>query len=275
MNKSLAALATVLSIVTIALAMQHQTFKWVDAGGSKVRMLINGSGSPAVVFETGGEGSLEGWGPVVAGVSRFTKTVSYDRLGNGLSDKATSPRDARHIAYELHTALRGANVPPPYILIGHSAGGPYVRVFAGMYPSEVSGMVLIDPTQEETVEWNRENGVAQPHRDQCTPQDELSCEIAMLQQARESSVPPNIPVFLIHIMYPWGLTPFPSKDRDEIARTMGDRVQARSRFHKEWIEKIPGGQFIVTEKSSHGLINFEEPELVVGTIRQAIDRAQR
>src|SRR5262245_61648333 len=128
MSKPFMASATVLSILTIALAMQHQTFSWVDAGGPKLRMLIGGTGSPTVVFDTGGDGSLEGWGPVPSEVSKFAKTVSYDRAGNGLSDKGATPRDAGHIATELHVALQNANLPPPYILVGHSVGGPYVRV---------------------------------------------------------------------------------------------------------------------------------------------------
>jgi pimeloyl-ACP methyl ester carboxylesterase len=275
MSKPLVGLAAVLSVAAIALATQHQTFTWVDAGGPKLRMLIAGSGSPAVVFDTGGEGSLEGWGRVPSEVSKFTKTISYDRAGNGLSDRAITPRDARHIAGELHTALHNANVLPPYILVGHSVGGPYVRVFAGAYPDEVAGLVLVDPTQEQTIAWSNEHGFGRTGRVECMRDDEVSCEVPTLQQAHESAVPPNIPVFLIDVMYPWGPTPFPSKDRDEIQKAWNSRVQARFRFHKEWVENIPRAELIVTENSSHGLINFEEPELVVRTIRQALERTQR
>jgi pimeloyl-ACP methyl ester carboxylesterase len=274
MKKPLVVVATVMSLVTIVLAMQHQSFTWIDAGGPKLRMLIAGSGSPTVVFDTGGEGSLELWGRVPSEVSQFARTISYDRAGNGLSDKSRTPRDARHIAIELHTALQNAKLAPPYILVGHSVGGPYVRVFAGMYPGEVAGLVLVDPSQEETFEWNwQQIGIAL--RDECTLDSERGCVVATLGQAHESAVPPNIPVFLIHVMYPWGPAPFPSKDRDEIARTSAVRTEARLKFHKEWIERIPGAQLIVTEKSSHGLINFEEQDLVVRTIRQAVETAQR
>src|SRR5262245_3293337 len=225
-------------------------------------MLIAGSGSPTVVFDTGGGGSLEGWGTVPKRVSTFAKTVSFDRAGNGLSDKATTPRDAKHIAAELHTTLRNANVPPPYVLVGHSVGGPYARVFAGMYPDDVAGMVLIDPTQEEVVS---------PERLECGL-SERSCAAVTLAQAHASSIPANIPVSLIHVMYNWGPTPFPSKDRDEIAKSQMLRVADRLRAHKEWVEQIPGGQLIITEQSSHGLINFEEPELVIRTIRQVVEK---
>ncbi len=54
-------------------------------------------------------------------------------------------RTADEIAKELHTALSNAEVGPPYILVGHSAGGMYVQVFAHLFPSDVAGIVLVDP----------------------------------------------------------------------------------------------------------------------------------
>ena len=274
MNKPLAGLAVVSTVIAILLAMQTETFSWVDAGGPKLRMSIAGNRSPAVVFDTGGGGSLELWGQVPAAVSQFATAISYDRAGNGMSDKPTTLRDARHIAAELHTALKYANVAPPYILVGHSVGGPYVRVFAGMYSNEVAGLVLIDPTQEETMKWGAEHGFRPPDQSECTSEDERSCTAATLAQAHESAVPPNIPVFLVHVMYPWGRHPFPSKVLDDIQSTQMPRVAAGLKFHKEWVESIPGAQLIITENSSHGGINFEEPELVVRTIREAVEKAR-
>src|SRR5688572_31749310 len=110
MNRSIAGLAVVATIIAAFLAMQTETFRWVDAGGANLRMWIAGNGSPAVVFDTGGGGSLELWGKVPRTVSQFAKVVSYDRAGNGMSDKPVTPRDARHIAIELHAALQNASV---------------------------------------------------------------------------------------------------------------------------------------------------------------------
>jgi pimeloyl-ACP methyl ester carboxylesterase len=166
MKKILITLATVVSGAALLLGMdlRQYAFKYVDADGHRLRFLINGQGNPTVIFETGGGGAdggpLEAWARVQPAVSQFTRTVSYDRAGIGLSAPGPAPRDARQIARELHTALANAKISPPYILVGHSLGGPYNRVFAGMYPKEVSGMVLIDPTQEEFVEWNQAKTVA-------------------------------------------------------------------------------------------------------------------
>jgi pimeloyl-ACP methyl ester carboxylesterase len=275
MNKALTCLAIVLTIVAAILALQKETFSWVDAGGTKLRMWISGNGNPAVVFDTGGGGSLELWGKVPLEVSRFTQVVSYDRAGNGLSDKSANQRDARHVAIELHTALMNAHVASPYILVGHSVGGIYVRVFASLYPNEVAGLVLVDPTQEQTQAWGSQHGFALPIPGRCASDDERTCYEESLTQAHESSVPPNIPVFLIHVMFPWLHSPFPTKELDEIQRTQTERVGVRLKFHKEWLDQIPGAKLIVTENSSHGGINFEEPELVVRTISEAVQLARK
>ena len=75
-------------------------------------------------------------------------------------------------------------------------------------------------------------------------------------------------------MFPWGRHPFPSKELDEIQKMQMPRVAIRLKFHKEWLDQVPGAKLIITEKSSHGGINFEEPELVVRTIVEAIEIAR-
>jgi len=198
-------------------------------------------------------------------VSEFAKVVAYDRAGDGLSDEGITPRDGRNIASELHAALVNAHAPPPYVLVGHSLGGPYARIFAGMYPKEVAGLVLVDPTQEEMMEWNDENGFSRA--------SERPEFLAMaLSQVRESTLPSGIPVFLIHVMQPWPHGPYPSREIDEAAARVMSRVPLRLKFHKEWLEGIPGGQLVSTEISSHAGINFEEPELVIDAIRKAVGR---
>src|SRR5262249_38397891 len=95
-----------------------------------------------------------------------------------------------------------------------------------------------------------------------------------LAQAQESLVPPNIPVFLIHVAFPWGRPPFSSREVDEFRKTQTARLAAQLKFHKEWVDQIPGAKIVVTENSSHAGINFEEPELVVRTIADAVTIAR-
>jgi pimeloyl-ACP methyl ester carboxylesterase len=262
-NKPLAAIAAVLSLVAALIANDTQGFVHIDANGPRLRMLVMGNARPTVVFENGGGGSLELWGQVPARVSQFARVVAYDRAGDGLSDKGLSERDGRNIASELHVALQNVHIPPPYILVGHSLGGPYSRIFADIYPKEVAGLVLVDPTQEEMMEWNDENGFSRAS-------DRPEFLSAVLGQVRESVIPPAIPVSLIHVMYPWPHGPFQSGDIDAMAARVKSRLPLRLKFHKDWIESIPEGRLIDTDVSSHAGINFEEPELVVNAIRKTV-----
>jgi pimeloyl-ACP methyl ester carboxylesterase len=120
----------------------------VNTGAGKVEMVVSGSGRPAAVFESGFSDTYEYWDAVVASVSTKVQTVRYNRAGFGHSPMTDRPRTAVEIATELHTALANANVASPYILVGHSAGGMYVRVFAHLFPADVAGIVLVDPAPE-------------------------------------------------------------------------------------------------------------------------------
>ena len=121
----------------------------VDAGGHKLHLNIQGSGSPSVIFENGSGDFSFIWSLVQPEVSKFTKTVSYDRAGYAWSEPGPLPRTSQQIYLELNTALKHAGVPPPYILVGQSFGGFLVRAFARYYPKEVLGMVLVEAVQED------------------------------------------------------------------------------------------------------------------------------
>lgn len=90
-----------------------------------------------------------GWDLVQPGVEKFTRVCSYDRAGYGWSEPSPIPRTSQQIAKELHLLLRHAGLQPPYILVGHSFGGFNARVFNGLYPDEVAGMVLVDSSHED------------------------------------------------------------------------------------------------------------------------------
>jgi pimeloyl-ACP methyl ester carboxylesterase len=50
---------------------------------------------------------------------------------------------------DLHNALQTLGEKPPFILVGASAGGLYVRLYQLENPAEVMGLVLIDPASED------------------------------------------------------------------------------------------------------------------------------
>lgn len=116
----------------------------VDVGGHRLHINCVGTGSPTVVIEAGLGDWSTGWDVVQQGASKATRVCTYDRAGWGWSEAGPLPRDAAQFAKELHTLLQNANIPGPYVMVGHSLGGLVVRVFAHEYASEVAGVVLID-----------------------------------------------------------------------------------------------------------------------------------
>jgi pimeloyl-ACP methyl ester carboxylesterase len=120
----------------------------VDVHGRRVEVRIRGAGAPTVVFELGASGGNLTYWRVQNAVARKARTVVYERAGLGRSSLGEEPRSAEVIARELHELLEVTGQPPPYVLVGHSYGGLLVRVFAHMYPDEISGLVLVDPATE-------------------------------------------------------------------------------------------------------------------------------
>lgn len=130
----------------------HPPGRLVDVGGFRLHLYCLGEGSPTVILEAGGGNPWLSWYKVQPQVAPFTRVCSYDRAGLGWSDPSPRPPTAMVIAEELHTLLHNAGITGPFVLVGHSLGGMYVRMYAHQYPSEVLGMVLVDsshPDQEE------------------------------------------------------------------------------------------------------------------------------
>jgi len=120
----------------------------LEANGSRMHIRCTGNGSPAVVLEAGSTDISLSWANVQPGVANFTRVCSYDRQGYGWSDPLDGPITARGVTNRLHSLLGAANVSPPYVLVGHSLGGEYMRYYATRYPDDVAGIVLVDPGSE-------------------------------------------------------------------------------------------------------------------------------
>lgn len=120
----------------------------IDVHERRVEARLRGSGTPTVVFELGASGGGFMYWRVQNAVAKHTRTVVYERAGLSRSSFGEEPRSAEVIARELHDLLEVTGQPPPYVLVGHSYGGLLVRVFAHLYPTETSGLVLVDPATE-------------------------------------------------------------------------------------------------------------------------------
>jgi len=130
-------------------ARLQQIGRSVDIGGRSLNIFCSGEGGPPVIFESGGAGPGLGWEPFQTEVAKFTQACWYDRAGEGWSDPGPFPRTSVAIDGDLHELLKRAGVAPPYVLAGASFGGLNSRVYAGLCPDEVAGMVLIDSAHED------------------------------------------------------------------------------------------------------------------------------
>ncbi len=121
----------------------------VVVAGHTMRLICMGSGSPTVVLEAGLGDNADVWGLVQPVLAQKHRVCAYDRVGMGWSDFVANNADRASIADTLHSLLEQAQIPAPYILVGHSAGGVYGREYAQRYPDQVVGMVLVDSSHEQ------------------------------------------------------------------------------------------------------------------------------
>jgi pimeloyl-ACP methyl ester carboxylesterase len=129
--------------------------------GRQLWLRRSGEGGPSVVFFPGAGLIGLDYLNVHEAVSRFTTSVIYDRAGTGWSDDIALPRTAEAVAEEARALLRVAQIPPPYVLVGHSLGGAYARRYAQCFPDEVTGLLLLDPAHEGYADMPGQGLVAQ------------------------------------------------------------------------------------------------------------------
>lgn len=269
----------------------------VEVGGHRLHIHCTGSGSPTVVIEAGLGDWSTGWDFVQQGVDKTTRVCTYDRAGWGWSEAGPLPRDAAQFAKELHTLLQTANIPGPYVMVGHSLGGFGVRVFVHDYASEVAGVVLIDAM---------------------SPRQFKQLQVEAAPQTGKQSQPFSLPAMLARfgivrlLARPLGIMPsIPSEEnayfsrlvRTQNAQTLTDESQgmpasaAESSAVKSFGDlplivltakrnPITGWQEWQTEllqlssnsqqlfaESDHN-IHFEEPEAAIAAILQMVQQAR-
>jgi pimeloyl-ACP methyl ester carboxylesterase len=121
-------------------------------GGYRMHIHCTGSGRPTVLLEAAASASWMAWRRVQPQLSQQTRVCSYDRAGHGWSDVRPGPRDADRIVSELHDLLNQAGVARPLVLVGHSAGGLYVREYTRRFPAEVSAVALLDASSPQQLD---------------------------------------------------------------------------------------------------------------------------
>jgi pimeloyl-ACP methyl ester carboxylesterase len=264
----------------------------IDVGGHSLYIQCQGEGLPVVVLDAGLGGASSDWRKVQPELAKTNRTCIYDRAGYGRSDAGPLPRTSARIAAELRTLLMGAKLSPPYVLVGHSFGGFNVRMFAGLFPEDTAGVVLVDSPHEAQADALFEQGILgflDPtgrlrslwSPDVLSSLPAQSAAIAEMlgmkaktwyailneaaafdtsgQELQATPMPSNIPlVVLMHgrRIFPEGLI------GDELEQ---DWLLANRRL----VRAQRQGYLAIAHKSGH-LIHAEQPELIVKMVRKVI-----
>lgn len=134
----------------VAAQLPDGATRLVDVFGTPTRVLTLGlenriSGEPVIFLQSGAGTALEGWGDWPMALSELAPVVGYDRPGLGESPFDGFDPSPQRVATHARELLDVLQIPPPYLLVGHSWGGPLILFFAAQYPDEVVGMVYLDP----------------------------------------------------------------------------------------------------------------------------------
>jgi pimeloyl-ACP methyl ester carboxylesterase len=129
--------------------------------GRQLALHRAGAGGPSVVFLPGAGLIGLDYLNIHSQIATSTTAVVYDRGGTGWSDPTALPRTAAAVAEELRALLAAAEIPAPYVLVGHSLGGAYIRRYAQLYPDEVAGLLFLDPAHEGYADLPRQDLMAQ------------------------------------------------------------------------------------------------------------------
>ncbi|MBV8326787.1 alpha/beta hydrolase [Chryseobacterium sp.] len=130
--------------------------KLVNVNGTNIHVRAEGEKKalPTIIMEAGAHSNTDMLHWVAEGLKHNTRVIRYDRDGKWFSESSNNDNiSPEFYAQQLHALLEKMGEKPPYILVGHSMGGPYSRIFRDLYPNEVEGIVFIDSSHPE--QWKR------------------------------------------------------------------------------------------------------------------------
>lgn len=291
--------ALVLAASTVATMAQGDDFSGrVDIGGGrKMYLECRGMGSPTVVIVAGGKASADDWTRFEPGrmnvfseVAAFTRVCAYDRPGTpvgeapGRSDPVAQPISAADSVADLHALVAAAGIETPFVIVGHSYGGLVIRLYAMTYPRDVDGMVLIDALSEglraaETpAEWAIQRGLLDGDLTEALkvyPAIERADADQSFDQILAAPPLQPMPLVVLSADHPWGpLVPRMIAEGRLSADTPLDFGYVTDRAQKQAQAKlaalVPGARYVTNTDSGHE-IHKDQPQLVIGAIRDVVD----
>ncbi len=219
-------------------------------GKLSLHLDCHGTGSPVVLLLAGGRDTTDDWTELVRRLGPDVHTCAFDYPGVGPSSAASGQMTPRIVADTLHDTLAAADVPAPYVVVGHSLAGLSTRVFVGEHPDDVAGVVLFDGTPVEIVE-----------ADPAELERELDWDpAATIRQARAVSAWPDVPVRILQ--------------RDFSVRTDGTPADEERRWHRGQValsKLSPQGRFEMVPRAGH-FIYQDRPDVAVAAITDVLER---
>jgi pimeloyl-ACP methyl ester carboxylesterase len=210
----------------------------------------------------------------------------------GWSEAAPLPGDAAQFARELHTLLQNANVPGPYVMVGHSLGGFVVRIFAHDYASEVAGVVLVDSMNPKQVTQSLSNNLARLYSLQAVLARFGVGRLLMKLPGILPSMPPNEEAYYPLYLRPRSLQAsaneyqgLPASAAEAAAvKSFNDLplivLTARLNDNPGWpewqaelLQLSSNSQHLFAENSSH-TIQIDEPDAAVAAILQMVQQVR-
>jgi pimeloyl-ACP methyl ester carboxylesterase len=247
------------------------------------------------VFEAGFMfDGLLAWTPIVERVAEFAPVVAYDRAGVGESEPDGAQPTPQHVARNLHALLRALEAPPPYVLVAHSLGGVFVRMYVELYPEEVAGVVYIDSapwmSAVEMREYDSAMGISPAVREEHNasaregfddlPNAAIRAEAELIYDQQEAGWPefqnlgpmPDVPVTVLMTAQFDPDRAGPSKLDCEPRECHDRRIAYRRAWLANLADEVSNGTLIVVNDTGH-FIQYEDPELAVWAIQRVVEEA--
>ncbi len=262
-----------------------QSTRHISVEGKAMRVWTAGletrtPGQPVIVLESGAGVGLDHWKPIFTQMAALAPVFAYDRRGLGGSEVDSVPQTLERVATTLHSLLRDARVPPPYVLVGASWGGAFTRTFGTLFPTEVAGFVHLDVTDIDATRAELSQlptGAMEavfnlPPIPTDVPPG-LLAEIKSIaatvndefKELRALRPPTNVPVAVVIAgAKSWnGVT-------EEVRLAL---LQLQLKHQAAWVLPSPKGLLLVASKARHYLFT-DEPALVLQAIAYAVSNAR-
>ncbi|WP_067145755.1 alpha/beta fold hydrolase [Pseudotamlana agarivorans] len=257
-----------------------------------------------VIFESGLGEDLNSFNVVYDSLSKFTPVFAYSRSGLGNSEQnnvAPTPLNSAKLLQKLTKHLK---LPEPYILVGHSWGGAIIRTYAGHFPTEVKGLIYVDPNdfmrnkEERDRKWldlkidpkvanefiedsfkvylkeMMASGKIEEKSGILLELDETTKFHKRLVEDRQLGVEPEKPmVVFAGLKIPETVPPVPKgfvKPWKDDAEFFKVKNKDRVRHLTEWMLKLNDCELIFSTNASH-YFHYEEPVLVIQGIQRIIN----